>query len=224
MKFATLERLSKERDGRVSFISELADQVESEERDLVDTELAGIKAAEERVVELDSQIEPLLSFEKRAAAGSELTDFLATGPKSDAPQRRDVPQTRMGLGDRFVESDAFKDYNGRGTSATVKLEAGPFEMRAAADPIFESTQPGKGMLPNGGVDNYWRNEKSVIYPLLDYIGKMPTSAASIKWSVQHGATGAKKVAEGELKPFIEWTDEEVTVAVEVIAGVKKFSR
>lgn len=224
MSNATLERLSKERQGRVSFISELADQVDAEERDLVETELAAVKTAEERVAELDAQIEPLLSWEQRSAANEGLDSFLAGGGSKPRTPGREAPMETRSIGEAFTSSDAFQNYSGRGTSDTVHMDLDPMQTRAAEDPIFESTQPGKGMLPSSSELKVWRNERAALYPLLNYIGKMPTSATSIKWSVQHGATGAGKVAEGALKPFIEWTDEEATVAMETIAGVKKFSR
>ena len=224
MSHATLERLTAERQSRVDFIAELASQVEAEERDLVETELSAVKNAEERIKSIDEQIKPLAAFEERAASAADLGKLMnKSGRRESAPEVRDVTATQN-IGEAFIQSDAFKNYSGRGSSDIFHIADTPWQMRAAADPILESTKPGSDMLPSSSTLSVLRNDRRVLHPLLDYIGRMPTNASSIKWEVQHGATGAGKVAEAALKPFIEWVSEEVTAAMATYAGVKKFSR
>lgn len=64
----TLARLYTERDEQTAFIDQLLASVEEEGRDLVDAERRNLEAAEKRIKELDEQIEPLESWEKRREA------------------------------------------------------------------------------------------------------------------------------------------------------------
>lgn len=61
----TLKRLLRQREEQEQFIKQLLDQVESEERDLVDAERRNIDEARNRIAEIDKQIEPLETYQKQ---------------------------------------------------------------------------------------------------------------------------------------------------------------
>lgn len=64
----TLERLFAQRTEQEQFISQLLEQVDSEDRDLVEAEERNITAARERIEALDRQIEPIEAYEASLAA------------------------------------------------------------------------------------------------------------------------------------------------------------
>lgn len=64
----TLERLIRQRQEQEAFIAQLLEQVESEERDLVDAEVKNLEAAQARIAEIDEQIKPLEAWEKQVEA------------------------------------------------------------------------------------------------------------------------------------------------------------
>lgn len=67
---AVLSRLEAQRAEQITFVDQLLNRVDAEERDLVDAEQANLTAARQRIEQLDQQIEPLREFEDlRAASG-----------------------------------------------------------------------------------------------------------------------------------------------------------
>lgn len=92
-----LQRLLDQRAERETFITGLLDQIDSEERDLVEAERNLLTAARERIAQLDEQIEPLEETARTVAA------HRAARPQPPAPDpagQRQNPagQERQGLG------------------------------------------------------------------------------------------------------------------------------
>lgn len=58
-----LDRLRAERDRQIEFVDTALGAAERDSRDLVDAEVSNIRAARERIAEIDAQIEPLVEFE-----------------------------------------------------------------------------------------------------------------------------------------------------------------
>lgn len=92
----TLSRLLEQRSEQEAFIDNVLAQVEEEGRDLVDAERRNLEAAEQRIAELDRQIEPLEAWEERRAAHRAA---LPAQPSGDQPRQRD----RMTVEARPVE-------------------------------------------------------------------------------------------------------------------------
>jgi hypothetical protein len=73
-----LTRLIESRQQQIDFIAHLLDQVDSQERDLVDAEKANLERSRQRITELDEQIEPLQQFEATVAAHQQMASALPT--------------------------------------------------------------------------------------------------------------------------------------------------
>lgn len=81
---AVLARLEQERGRAVEFIDNLLGQVETEGRDLVDTERANLSAQRDRIRQLDEQIEPLREFEElRSADAGSASRYTGSGGQPD---------------------------------------------------------------------------------------------------------------------------------------------
>jgi HK97 family phage major capsid protein len=214
---ATITRLSEERASQEAFIAELLGQAETESRDLVDTELRSIKAAEERCAEIDAQLAPLAAFEARRAAA---VDISAIGRATTNPRPTESVESRS-LGQMWTESDQFRSYNGRGTSGTL-IVPGYTHLRAAGDPILTSTGDGKKMVPPA--QKIMGPAVNRRFPLLDLLGTVEVSGNSVSWLTVGEASGADVVAEGTQKPPVVWTLTETPYTLETIAGYVKYSR
>ena len=85
MPNAVLERLEDQRAEQLTFIDNLLARVESEKRDLQDSEKANLKATRERIKEIDEQIEPLREYEDlRGASTSNTRRVFDAGPPAEA--------------------------------------------------------------------------------------------------------------------------------------------
>lgn len=91
---AILERLNSERADQVAFIDNLLERAETENRDLVETEITSLEAARERINEIDAQVEPLVEFENKRAAGTQINVRNGHGnsPTPVSPVNNQVPE------------------------------------------------------------------------------------------------------------------------------------
>lgn len=72
-----LERLRAERDRQIEFVDQTMAAAERDQRDLVEAETNNLKAAKERIAQIDAQIEPLVDFENmRDAAHTQTAAML----------------------------------------------------------------------------------------------------------------------------------------------------
>lgn len=84
MKNPVLVRLLAQRQEQIDFISHLLEQVETENRDLVDAERSNVEAARQRIEQLDAQIAPLEAFEATRSAHEETrSNVTPTRPRGD---------------------------------------------------------------------------------------------------------------------------------------------
>jgi HK97 family phage major capsid protein len=81
-----LDRLLSQKQQQIDFIGHLLEQVDTEERDLVDAERSNLDAARQRIGEIDRQIEPLQQFEATVAAHQQSASALPV--PSDRPRGR----------------------------------------------------------------------------------------------------------------------------------------
>lgn len=80
-----LARLFAQRDEQVAFVEQMTDKANEAGRDLVEAEVANLRAAQERVAQLDAQIAPLVEFEQsRAAHASAMPAPAASAPRSSS--------------------------------------------------------------------------------------------------------------------------------------------
>jgi HK97 family phage major capsid protein len=224
-----LRRLTDERDSLTQSATDLAEHAATEERDLTDTERASLTAWQTRCAEIDSQLTEYNAQAESQRAYARLRDSLVDDAESagEPPQsrRREQRQAEMprGWGDAFVESDAFRNYPGAGTSGRVQLPGG-IETRDAAGletraPITTGSVPGQPML-------WTPPAPSFASPLISVCGHVTTSANNVsfvQWA-PNPQTAAPKVPEGTAKPEATMTATPTNVALDTYAHWKEITR
>lgn len=191
-----LKRLTDERDSLTESATSLATRAAEEERDLSDTERQSMASWQQRCAEIDTQLTEYntqLESQRAYANLRAQLDEDRTETRSVSPSSSTSIETRS-WGDLFVESDAFSNYNGAGSSARVEVP-GLFEQRAA----ITSALPAPWVTPPYVYSPASYNEST---PLLDVIGHVTTSSNAVEW-IQWGPNpmgAATVVPEGELKP------------------------
>lgn len=206
-----LTRLREERERQTQFITELFAHVETESRDLVDAEKRNLEAAEQRIAEIDAQIEPIEAFESRAAAHRQSKNkFVPAGSGEDG-----TPE-RQGLGARTEPRG--HEYRTAGEYLADRLKAAgnpqanikpdqaaqarlaAYEARAIA---HETTAQLTGLLPENIVGQV-HNDIDAARPFLSSIGvkdggAMPPGKTFRRPYVsQHTQVGAQAAEKGEL--------------------------
>src|SRR5215472_16083362 len=123
-----LRRLTDERDSLTQSATDITERAAREERDVTDTERASLTTMQTRCAEIDTQLTEYNAQAESQRAYARLRDSLVDdddGPPAGPPQSRRMQQrqaeTPRGWGDLFVESDAFRNYVGAGSSARVEL-------------------------------------------------------------------------------------------------------
>jgi capsid protein len=217
-----LRRLQDERDSLTVSATSLADTAATEERDLTQTEQASLSSMQTRCAEIDAQLTTYGEQLDAQRAYAQLRNRLNTDQDQDTnllPQRRQLQQRDVqqgSWGQLFVESDAFRNYGGRGTSGEVEVPS-MFQTRA---PIQIDTFPGN--LP----PYYFTPTPYVMTtPLLDSVGQVSTNSNSVEWYVWPGAyPPAQVVPEGGLKPEATFAPTPMSGALETYAHWKPISR
>lgn len=224
-----------ERASQSAVLKTLQTRAADEKRDLTDSERKTFDEIVERLKELDAEVERIKSFDEGAAKfaamigaqkeaeesaekAAEKAAEKGDDPESDAASTKELA-TRASFGKRFVESTAFKNYRGSGTSDRVTLP-GPAsaEFRAAislAD--FDMLPP---QIWAGPPTPQWTNT------LLTVIGRVATTQAAVlylQWQ-PNPPSDASVVAEGALKPEADMSVTEATVALQTYAHYKAVTR
>jgi HK97 family phage major capsid protein len=213
---ATLQRLAEERESQTGYIANLLDAVESESRDLSQTEREAVSRAESRIAELDTQIESLNAFEQRRSAA-----ITIAAPAPAAPRAGRAYTESRSLGDMFVESDQFRTYSGRGTSGRFDVDLDPWAIQDRAT-LVTTADPAKSLLPRA--EKYRGNDHLLRHPLLGLVSRVETTASSVEVVTTSDATGHDVVAEGAKKPEVTWTTALTPYTLQMIAGYSKASR
>lgn len=212
-----LSRLTDERDSLTQAATELAQRAATEERDVSSTEADSLRAWQTRCAEIDSQLTEYNAQAESARAYATLRAELETRDAAQpaTPARTQLQTREASWGERFVESDAFLNYPGAGTSRRVEL---PFdlEQRAAIDLATLPQNP------------YTYTPANYTYqsPLLDIIGKVTTSQNGVQWVqwTPNPQAAATVVAEGALKPEAAMTATVVPGTLETYAHWKAITR
>lgn len=214
-----LSRLTDERDSLTQTATQLAERAAAEERDLTPTEATSLREMQERCAAIDSQLTEYNAQAESARAYARLREEIDQ-PDDEPIHRRQSqqPQDATGWGDLFVQSDAFQQYPGAGTSRRVEV---PFDLEQRAAIML-------GTLPAGSLPPYTYTPASYSYPspLLEVVGKVTTSANAVQWVnwTPNPQAAASVVAEGELKPEANMTPAIVSETLETYAHWKAISR
>lgn len=215
-----LERLQEERATVVGFVDETLTRANEEGRDLVDAEKRNLKSSEERLIQIDSQIEPLVKFEQLRAASVVVDRAISSGRITTQP-RALAPEQFRGFGDLYIESP---EYLQRGIQARAEIEgiqgyATAMQSRAVLTTLVD---PGKSFLPPA--QQFTPQTPAFKTPLLDAITRVPVTTGSIELLTWGDPTGFDVVPEGEEKPELQVVNGSENVPLEVVAGWTQYTR
>jgi len=189
-----LKNLQRDRDALTAAANTLAERAGNEDRQLTDTERASILEWGEKCKDLDKQIEDFNTQLESQRAYARLREHLEEhGADHDEPthvERR--PAAPLSAGQRFVESDEFRSYTGRGQSRAVELaDYVPIAERAVIT-TADLAIPNFVLPPRVQDINF--------PPLLDIVDVVSVSAGVVEWVTISGDPQAQVVAEGAAKP------------------------
>ena len=220
-----LDKKASELDELVAIVRDIQDKASDEDRSLTDVERDRIAALSEAATKLRTECEFLNDQVVSERSWAKLRRDIEANREPEAPIKRSTglqstPAAGGSLdvrswGEAFIESDAFLNYQGGGTSQRVSVPLG-MEYRA---PILSTTTP---QVP------YIYQPASYTYatPLLDKVGKISTSGNSVSWVqwTPNPQAAASVVPEGELKPEAAMTATPQTGTLATYAHWKAVSR
>jgi HK97 family phage major capsid protein len=225
-----------ERASQSAVLNALQTRAADDKRDLTDAERKTFDEIVERLKYLDAEIARIKEFDAGAAKFAELIGAHkeaeekaerahAAAEEGDEEKVDDSElATRAAFGQRFVESTAFRNYRGAGTSERLVLP-GPAsaEFRAAIT-------TGTIGLTNytGPVPQLWQGPTPPRFEntVLNLIGRVQTSQSAVMyltWEPQPPGD-APVVAEGDLKPEAVMDVTEATIALATYAHYKAVTR
>ena len=225
-----------ERASQSAVLASLQTRAADDKRDLTDAERKTFDEIVERLKFLDEEIAKIKEFDvgaakfadlvgaqKEAEESAERAHDKADDDKREEPAGKELV-TRAAFGTRFVESTAFRNYRGAGTSERVTLPgpASP-EFRAAV----MSTDVGLTAY-TGPVPQAWAGPTPPRYEstVLNLIGRVQTSQAAVMYLTwtPNPPGDAPVVAEGALKPEAVMDPVEATIALQTYAHYKAVTR
>lgn len=215
-----LQRLAGERDALTGSATQLADKAAAEDRDLSATEQDSMRSWQARCAEIDGQ---LTEYNTQAESARAYATLRAELDKPEPTLERrsaelELERRTVGAdwGERFLASDAFRNYPGSGTSRRLEV---PFELEQRAAISLGDTL---GQLPY----TYTPAQYAYASPLLDVVGKVTTSANAIQWIqwAPNPQTAPGVTAEGALKPEADMTPTVVSDSLDTYAHFKSATR
>jgi len=224
-----LRRLTDERDSLTTSATELANRAADEDRDLTETEATSMRGWQTRCAEIDGQLAEYNAQAESQRAYARLRATLEQDddtPPARTPARLNTRQAEpIGWGEAFVESDAFANYPGAGTSRRVEV-SGVYEQRAADFGVLQTRAP---IASTDGVVVpyiYTAPQPNFPTPLLSVCGHVTVSGNAVSWvqwtPAQPPAAGV--VAEGAAKPEMTMDAAPVSDTLDTIAHWKEITR
>lgn len=216
-----LEQSAREIDEIKAAIRSIIDKASEEERDLTDMERERITTLTEAGEKKKSQAEFLHEQVVSERSWAKLrNDIEAT--KGDSIGTRTTPshtaptglETR-GWGESFIDSEAFKNYPGGGTSQRITVPM-DLERRATITTSIVPQVPTMYSPPTYTFDS----------PLLNVCGKITTSGNAVSWVqwTPNPQAAASLVLEGDLKPEANMTATPQTASLATYAHHKEITR
>ena len=193
-----LSRLKDERDSLTAAGIELAEKAAKEDRDLTDTEQESMRAWQTRCSAIDAQLVEYGAQAESQRAYARLRDHLtpAEEPERPAKGKAELVETR-GWGDIVVESEAFADYHGTGSSRRIEV---PWETRAEIK---------LGDVPASMHSPYFYQQvtRTETTPLLNAVTRITVGGNTVEWVEWQpaGAPSAPVVPEATAKPEMALT-------------------
>lgn len=191
-----LTRLRDERDSLSQSSSGILETAATENRGVTDTERAAIDNMATRCVSIDEELRTFSAQYESQRAYAQLRAALDSTEGDATPERR--PQTRnaepptpSSWGELFVTSDAFRAYDGHGS--TPRVDVPGLFTRAA---ITSGSDYGYNSFPF--VTKVAQPTETS--PLLDAVGHIATNSLVVQWLNSDPVPTAAVVAEEALKP------------------------
>lgn len=196
-----LQRLRDERDSLSASSSGILETAATENRSVTDTERAAIDNMATRCAAIDDELRTFSAQYESQRAYARLRETLA-GAEDDAEtpparglERRQAPEPeRRDLrtwGELFVTSEAFRDYDGHGSTRRVDVPGLFTRAAIESDSNYGATTPPKV------VQTLQASETT---PLLSAVGHIATNQLVVQWLNSNPVPEAAVVAEGGLKP------------------------
>lgn len=221
-----------ERASQSAVLQTLQTRASDDKRDLTESERKTFDEIVARLKELDAEIERIKGFDEGAAKFAELVGAQreaeesaerahdsATHEKTGEESKELATRSRrMDYGRSFVESTAFRNYRGSGSSDRVSLPGpGSAEFRAAI--AVGDFDPPPTMVWTGPPGFVTRT------PLLDTLGRVQTNASAVAYLTWGGFDpAAALVAEGALKPEAAGSPTQNSIVLDTYAHYKAITR
>ena len=220
---AVIERLRGERQVAADYIEHTMEAVQSEQRDLSETEQRSLTTHRERMEEIDHQLKPLVEYEQVRASAVTIDDrLLRRGDRRDERRQPDGGgEALRSFGDLYIESEA---YQHRGISATYSdddVDATRLAMQTRAL-LTTGAAPGSAMLPRP--ERYEAAMPDLLTPLLDAVTRVTVTTGSVDVITWSEFSGADVVAEGAQKPELATPVGVESLPLQTIAGHVKYTR
>jgi Phage capsid family len=206
MSKAVLDRLREERDSSRDAAIAMASQDDFDPTSEAYTEL------ESRSLSLDTQITKLVGLMDAQSAADALD-----GRMSKATQKRAAVTTEdrpLSWGEEFTRSSVFAEWGGRGTSSKLEVQsrALPHSLTSMKDalpssPVYDLTPP---------------EPPPMLVPLTNVVTVSTNAIDYVVWALTAGS--AAVVAEGAVKPTLEWKPTVTSSSLDTIAGTTNFTR
>lgn len=182
-----------------------------EQRQQLDAWGTKVKSLDSEIAQLETVVNGNAKF---AQIAGRLSDVEEREERRDADRRErvEVRERPKSAGEQFVESDAFKNYNG---GSSPKVEFGGFLEERAAITTADLAIPAHVFTPA---------TPSFTSPLLNVVGREVVSSGNVEYIVWGPASEAAVVPEGELKPEATLVPTAANDALETIAHWKAISR
>lgn len=215
-----LRRLTDERDSLTQTATAITEQAAQENRDVTDTERASLGTMSTRCAEIDEQLRTYGQQLESSRAYAQLRSALGDDEPPPAPRElgnRSTPQSQaVRWGEVFIESAAFRSYDGHGSSGRVDLPL-RIEERAPIDTasIWNTSNPYLYVPPLPTIST----------PLIDAVTPVTTGGNTVSVMTMPGAYPlAAVVAEGALKPEADFVPTEYAATLHTLAHWKPITR
>jgi hypothetical protein len=209
-----LDRLQEERSKLIEFVDETLSRANDDGRDLVDAEQRNLKTSQERIAQLDAQIEPMVTFEGIRASQARMD-------RTPAPQRTQHGEQFRSFGDLYIDSEGYQQRGWQGRAQLEDVDALELAMQTRATLSTVAT-PGSGYLPKPA--RFTTSVPEFSTPLLDAVTKVSVSTGSVDILTWGELTGSTEVPEGTAKPELSAVNGSTTLALKTIAGWVKYTR
>jgi len=210
-------QLIEERDSITSEVKALTERAADEGKDLNAEQLAYIATLQTRASAIDSQLVTHSNILDSQRSYADLLTKLEPREEVAKPERRNGVQNveQRSWGDLFVESEAFKNYGGAGTSQRAVV---PFSLEERV-----AINTGDGL-----VVPYIFTPAAYTYatPLMSVVGHITTGSNAveyIRWT-PNPQTAAPIVAEGGMKPEANMTATPTSDTLDTYAHWKGITR